>query len=99
LPELLPGEGGLTKSSLSVVISDGVPSLDKASRIYYGIHHPIQYNVKVKESGYIPALIGIWKAEDIKDTEQEAYVTANAEFSEEEEDSGDEDDPGEDDDY
>lgn len=42
-----------------------IPPLDPASRIYFGIHHPIQYNVKVQEVGdvqpqYIPLLRGHW---------------------------------------
>lgn len=86
-PELLPGEGGMTKPSLSVVMGQGVPALDKASRIYYGIIHPIQYNVKVKEIGYVPQeqvpiLIGSWREEDNKDTDQPAYITAHADIPE-----------------
>jgi hypothetical protein len=27
--------------------------LATASRIFFGIHHPIQYNVKVKDMGYV----------------------------------------------
>jgi hypothetical protein len=50
----------------------GAPSLNTASRIYYGIHHPVQYNVKAKEIGYVPpdfvsTLIRDWKEEDQKD--------------------------------
>lgn len=86
-PQLLRGEGGITKPSLSVVMTAGVPHLDKASRIYYGIHHPIQYNVKVKDIGYlpkaqVPILIGSWREEDNKDTEQASYVTNNAHIPE-----------------
>jgi hypothetical protein len=89
-PELLPYEGGMTKPSLPVIMSDNRTILDKASRIYYGIHHPIQYNNKVKDIGYIPrdfipTLIGNWREEDESDTQQEAEVTANAELSDEEE--------------
>jgi hypothetical protein len=72
-------------------------TLHKASRIYYGIHHPIQYNVKVQDIGYvprdfIPALIGNWREEDEGDTQQAAEITANAELSdyEEEEQEGNE---------
>ncbi|KAH7091460.1 hypothetical protein FB567DRAFT_436168 [Paraphoma chrysanthemicola] len=83
-PELITGETGITKPSLSVVMAKGEKPLEKASRIYYGIHHPIQYNVKAKEIGYVPqaqiaALIGNWKEEDNRDTEQSRTVTCNAE--------------------
>jgi len=57
--------------------------LDVASRIYFGIHHPIQYNVKVKEIGNvpphaIPALIGNWQEEQGGDSRQSTEVTATA---------------------
>jgi hypothetical protein len=86
--KLLPGESGITKTSLNVVMAAGESDLHKASRIYYGIHHPIQYNVKVKDIGYIPKnqipiLIGNWKEEDSSDTEQESDVTAYAEVPQE----------------
>jgi hypothetical protein len=73
--ELLPGEVGITKTPLPVVMSESHTRLDKASRIYYGIHHPIQYNNKVKDVGYvpgecIPSLIGNWKAQNELGTEQ-----------------------------
>jgi hypothetical protein len=68
-PQLIPGEGGMTKPSIAVVMAEGTPSLNVASRIYYGIIHPIQYDVKVKEVGYIlkdhiPYLISNWKYGD-----------------------------------
>ncbi|KAJ4992587.1 hypothetical protein SVAN01_01970 [Stagonosporopsis vannaccii] len=83
-PQLLPGEAGITKTSICVVMTDNNPALNEASRIYFGIHHPIQYNVKVKEIGYvhpewIPHLIGNWKEEDGGDgSQQEPEVTASA---------------------
>jgi hypothetical protein len=85
--QLLPGEGGITKPSIAVVMSEGVPKLHIASRIYYGIIHPIQYNVKVKEIGHVPKeqvswLIGNWREEDDNDTFQDIDVTANAEIPE-----------------
>ena len=93
-PQLLPGEGGITKPDIPVVMATGVSDLHAASRIYYGIIHPIQYNVKVKEIGYVPpvqvpVLIGNWKAEDDSDTEQESGVTANAEIPEDDEENND----------
>jgi hypothetical protein len=83
-PKLLDGETGIRKPSLAVAMAHGEPSLDIASRIYYGIHHPIQYNVKVKDIGqvlphHVPTLIGNWKAEDSSETKQGAEVTAAAE--------------------
>ncbi|KAF2823150.1 hypothetical protein CC86DRAFT_76631 [Ophiobolus disseminans] len=99
-PQLLPGESGITKASIGVHMAHRVPSLDKASRIYYGIIHPIQYNVKVKEIGSVPAnhlpvLIGNWRAEDENDTGQPARVTNHAEIPEEDEDDDDNDDDDE----
>jgi len=86
-PQLLQGETGITKLSIPVVMAEGVPVLHAASRIYYGIMHPIQYNVKVKEIGYVPneyvnIVIGNWKAEDDSDTEQSAEVTRTADIPE-----------------
>jgi hypothetical protein len=53
----------------------GEPPLPLASRINFGIMHPIQYNVKVKEIGrvpaaYMPALLKNWQEEDQEDTPQ-----------------------------
>ncbi|KAF2030976.1 hypothetical protein EK21DRAFT_28836, partial [Setomelanomma holmii] len=74
-PQLIPGEAGMTKPSIAVVMAQGVPLLHAASRIYYGIIHPTQLNVKVKEIGYVPTeqvpyLIGNWKEEDEDESEQ-----------------------------
>lgn len=103
--QLLPGEGGITKPSIAVSTAEGVPDLDVASRIYYGIMHPIQYNVKVKDIGrvpkpYIPSLIGNWKEEEENETARAAYLTENTiieEGEEEDDDDGDEDEDEEDD--
>ncbi|KAH8722580.1 hypothetical protein GQ44DRAFT_711686 [Phaeosphaeriaceae sp. PMI808] len=89
IPQLVSGEGGMHKPPVSVVMSEAAASLNRASRIYYGISHPIQYNVKVKEIGYVhksdvPFLIGNWKAEDNGDTEQSRVVTTSTEIPEEE---------------
>jgi hypothetical protein len=64
---LLPGETGITKDPIAVK-TPGSIKLDDASRIYFGIHHPIQYNVKVKDLGMvipsdIPKVIGYWREE------------------------------------
>jgi hypothetical protein len=58
------------------------PNLHVVSRIYYGIYHPIQYNVKAKAIGYVPSnylatLIGSWRAES-EVTEQAIEVTVDA---------------------
>jgi hypothetical protein len=78
--ELLPGELGITKASIGVEMAAGEPVLDKASRIYYGIHHPIQYNVKVKKIGQVPqthmaSLIGNWKEEEGRDDDSKLSMT------------------------
>ena len=84
IPQLLDGENGITKASISVVSAEGTPVLSIASRIYFGIHHPIQYNVRVKDMGHvpqdlIPTLIGNWREEDDKELGQARDVTDNAE--------------------
>ncbi|KAF2625107.1 hypothetical protein BU25DRAFT_372725 [Macroventuria anomochaeta] len=81
-PQLIQGEIGITKPSIAIVMAEGVPPLHFASRIYFGIHHPIQYNVKVKDIGYVPSdqvhtLIGNWTEEN-EGTNQASDVTANA---------------------
>jgi hypothetical protein len=97
-PTYVSGETGMSKPPIAVVMSAKVPKLHIASRIYYGIHHPIQYNVKVKEIGrvlpqHLPILIGNWKAEDEGETQQAAEVTETAEdpydFEDTEEDDED----------
>jgi hypothetical protein len=82
--KLLRGEKDIKKRPIAVAMTQDVPMLHIASRIYYGIHHPIQYNVKVKDIGqvlphHLPILIGNWKAEDAGETRQAAEVTASAE--------------------
>ncbi|KAF1998974.1 hypothetical protein P154DRAFT_535855 [Amniculicola lignicola CBS 123094] len=67
-PQLKEGETGIYKDPIKVIPASGIPSLRAESRIYYGIHHPIQYNVKVKDEGIvaqadIPNLIGSWREE------------------------------------
>ncbi|KAH7378350.1 hypothetical protein BKA66DRAFT_149905 [Pyrenochaeta sp. MPI-SDFR-AT-0127] len=70
-PQLVLGETGITKASIAVAMVAGEPNLQVESRIYYGIHHPIQYNVKVKDIGHVieahvPTLIGNWMEEEGK---------------------------------
>ncbi|KAF1357964.1 hypothetical protein EJ07DRAFT_126380 [Lizonia empirigonia] len=66
-PQLLQDETGIMKNPIPIVMVEG-NSLNIASRIYFGIHHPVQYNVKVKDIGYVPpdqvhTLIGNWREE------------------------------------
>ncbi|KAF1832454.1 hypothetical protein BDW02DRAFT_502913, partial [Decorospora gaudefroyi] len=68
IPQLLQGEQQLSKSPISVVMNEGECHLSTASRIYFGIHHPIQYNVKVKDLGYVhpdwmSVFLDHWRAE------------------------------------
>ena len=51
-----------------------------ASRIYFGIHHPIQYNVKVKDLGcvhsdWMATFSGYWKMENTDSPGQGLEVT------------------------
>ncbi|KAI4945164.1 hypothetical protein J4E91_008141 [Alternaria rosae] len=81
--QLLPDEGPLTKHAICIVMNSGERPLATASRIYFGIHHPIQYNVKVKDLGvvhqdWLPTFIGYWNMENISDTQQSNEVTNEA---------------------
>lgn len=96
-PQLLPGEAGIVKPSIAVSTASGELKLPVASRIYYGIHHPIQYNIKVKDIGqvlpsHVPSLIGNWKAEDNGETQQAPEVTAEAASANPEQDYDEDDD-------
>jgi hypothetical protein len=86
-PQLLYGEQESSKEPICIVMSPGERPLSMASRIYFGIHHPIQYNVKVKDLGYvlescIPNLLGYWNQENGNDTQQAAEVTAQGDWGE-----------------
>lgn len=79
-PQLLPGEGPLSKHAICVVMNKGESPLLEAARIYFGIHHPIQYNVKLKDLGYVhpdwqPTFLGYWNMHRENDTEQAVEVT------------------------
>jgi hypothetical protein len=79
--QLLPGEGPLSKQAICIVMNEGETPLSRASRIYFGIHHPIQYNVKVKDLGYVHPdwqviFLGYWNMEN--DTKQAVEVTSEA---------------------
>jgi hypothetical protein len=82
-PQMLVGEKEFTKSPIAIVTNEGEPVLSGPSRIYFGIHHPIQYNVKVKDLGsvhsdWLPAFLGYWAMENGIDTRQSADVTHEA---------------------
>jgi hypothetical protein len=68
-PQLLSGESNRVMPEIPMVNTRAVPPLPATSRIYLGIHHPIQYNVKVKDVGYVPGthvefLIMNWRRVD-----------------------------------
>lgn len=80
-PQLVPGEAPLAKAPIPIVMDDGAGILVPASRIYFAIHHPIQYNVKVKSLGYVhpdylPTFLGYWNQENF-DSQQDPEVTQN----------------------
>jgi hypothetical protein len=82
-PQLLPGEQMLVKTDIPIVMNSGEKDLAPASRIYFGIHHPIQFNVKVKDLGYVhtdwmATFLGYWNQENGSDTRQAADVTDEA---------------------
>lgn len=52
-PTLVEHEAPLRKDPICVVDAEGVEPLRIASRIFFGIHHPIQHNVKVKDLGQV----------------------------------------------
>ncbi|KAH6865209.1 hypothetical protein BKA58DRAFT_241012 [Alternaria rosae] len=81
--QLLPGEAPLTKHPICIVMNNGERRLAIASRIYFGIHHPIQYNVKVKDLGvvhqdWLATFLGYWNMENLADTQQSNEITNEA---------------------
>lgn len=75
-PQLLAGETQLTKEPICIAMTDDRKPLNIASRIFFGIHHPIQYNVKVKDLGYVipdhlSTLVGYWAMENQDPTKQD----------------------------
>jgi hypothetical protein len=82
-PMLVNNEEPLINQPICIVDAPGVGPLHLASRIYFGIHHPIQYNVKVKDLGqvhddYIQRLRGYWNMVNRDATNQDQDVTAAA---------------------
>jgi hypothetical protein len=64
-------------------MKSGERPLSIASRIYFGIHHPIQYNVKVKDLGvvhqdWLATFLGYWNMENLADTQQSNEITNEA---------------------
>lgn len=54
-----------------------------ASRIYFAIHHPIQYNVKAKDLGvvhqdWLATFLGYWNMENLTDTQQSSEIADEA---------------------
>lgn len=84
-------------------MNDGERALSPSSRIFFGIHHPIQHNVKVKDLGYVhpdwmPAFLGYWSMENNGETQQAPEVTEQAVEDEYEEQQGNEEADEDDDD-
>jgi len=52
-PQLVQGESPLQKAPILIVMEEDNRALVPASRIHFAIHHPIQYNVKVKNLGHV----------------------------------------------
>ncbi|KAH6865201.1 hypothetical protein BKA58DRAFT_322204 [Alternaria rosae] len=78
-PQLVQGESPLRKAPIPIVMEENNRTLVPASRIYFAIHHPIQYNVKVKNLGhvhpdYLPTFLGYWNQEN-SDSKQDPEVT------------------------
>ena len=64
-------------------MNNGEGALPSASRIYFGMHHPIQYNVKVKDLGvvhqdWLATFLAYWNMENRADTQQSTEVTNEA---------------------
>lgn len=67
-PTYVSGETELQKNAIAVEPPDEAVRLSPASRINFGIHHPIQHNVKVKNLGMVkpecmPSLIYFARSE------------------------------------
>ena len=78
-PQLVQGESPLRKAPIPIVMEENNRALAPASRIFFAIHHPIQYNIKVKNLGYVhpdflPTFLGYWNQEN-SDSKQDLEVT------------------------
>ncbi|KAI4666960.1 uncharacterized protein J4E79_001641 [Alternaria viburni] len=81
LSRLVQGEAPLRKAPIPIEMEENNRALVPASRIYFAIHHPIQYNVKVKNLGhvhpdYIPTFLGYWNQENT-DSQDDPDVAQN----------------------
>jgi hypothetical protein len=79
-PQLVTGEQALQKIPIAISMNTSEKPLAAASRIYFGIHHPIQYNVKVKDLGivhpeWMATFSGYWKMENGDGPGQSLEVT------------------------
>jgi hypothetical protein len=86
----LPDESGMTMLPICIINAPGIRPLDPASRIYFGIHHPIQYNVKVQHVGdvhpdHLLNLRRYWNSVNQEGSNQDQDVTAAAQSNDEKE--------------
>ncbi|KAF2138947.1 uncharacterized protein K452DRAFT_320603 [Aplosporella prunicola CBS 121167] len=68
-PYYLLGENRMTKEPIAIEPANSSVTLEPESRINFGLHHPIQHNVKVKDLGRVCAqdmgrLIAYWHLEN-----------------------------------
>jgi hypothetical protein len=80
VPQQLQGEQILAKGPICIVATDNHRPMSKAARIRFGIYHPVQYNVKVKDIGYVhpdwmPTFLGYWNTEQDTADGRETEVT------------------------
>jgi hypothetical protein len=78
-PQLLHGEQPLEKHPICIVMTEKERPMPEASRIRFGVYHPVQYNVKVKDLGYVhpdwvPTILGYWNKEQDTADGQEIEV-------------------------
>ncbi|KAF1848718.1 uncharacterized protein K460DRAFT_403990 [Cucurbitaria berberidis CBS 394.84] len=80
-PQRVSGEEQLSNDAICLVMNNG-ESLDVASRINFGTHYPVEYNVKVKDLGYVdpkmlPKLLNYWRWEKERDMEkgEDSFIT------------------------
>jgi hypothetical protein len=79
-PQQLRGELTLAKEPICIVTTDDHRPISKAARICFGIYHPVQYNVKVKDIGYVrpdcmPAFLSYFNMEQNTADGRETKVT------------------------
>lgn len=87
--------------TMQPICIDNAPNmgpLNPASRIYFGIHHPIQYNVKVQHVGDVQSshLLNVrryWNLMNLAGSSQAQEVTAEARSNDEDEEEENDADP------